>query len=47
MTKFWVGPLRRFPEPNGPWGVDYKDLAGQAEAKDVGPEEEGRRARPA
>ena len=47
MAKFWVGPLRRFPEPIGPWGVDYKDLAGKRKRKTWGQKqkdgEQGRR----
>ncbi len=46
MTKFWVGPLRRFPEPNGPWGVDYKDLADKRKRKTWGQKKkEGERGR--
>ena len=42
-----MGPLRRFPESDGPWGVDYKDLTGRRKRKTWGHKqkdgEQGRR----
>ena len=47
MAKFWVGPLRQFPEPDGPWGVDYRDIGGKRTRKTWGQKkkegEQGRR----